>query len=390
MPEGQIVFTRMERVIFGRPAASAVAEEAARLDARRVFLLSSATLARETDEVDQIRAALGERFAGLVDHMPAHSPRDAVIACAAEARAAEADLLVTFGGGSVTDGGKVVTICLEHGIDDVDGLEPFRTIVDAEGSRHIPPFTGPRVRQVTVPTTLSGGEHNARAGCTDPRARVKQSYENPLIAPISVILDPAPCVHTPEWLWLSTGIRAFDHAVETYCSIDANPYTDGTALHALRLLSRGLAATKADRCDLDARLDCLIGAWLSMVGVVSGIRLGASHAIGHILGGTADVPHGYTSCVMLPHVLDYNAAVNGERQAAMAEALGRPGVPASEVVHDLIAGLGLPRSLAEVGVGGHDFELIARNTMNDSWTYSNPRKIAGPEDVMEILRAAAG
>ena len=127
-----------------------------------------------------------------------------------------------------------------------------------------------------------------------------------------------------------------------------------------------------------------------MVGVVSGIRLGASHAIGHILGGTADVPHGFTSCVMLPHVLDYNAAVNGERQAAMAEALGRPGVPASEVVHDLIASLGLPRSLAEVGVGGHDFELIARNTMNDSWTYSNPRKIAGPEDVMQILRAAAG
>ena len=76
-----------------------------------------------------MRRALGSRFAGVHDHMPAHSPRDAVVACANAARAAGTDLLVTFGGGSVTDGGKAVTICLEHGVVDVDGMEPFRTIV---------------------------------------------------------------------------------------------------------------------------------------------------------------------------------------------------------------------------------------------------------------------
>ncbi len=389
MKDGQIVFTDMDRVIFGRPAADAIVDEAARLGAERVFLLTGGTLNRETDEVARIQAALGPRCVGLVDHMPEHSPREAVLACAAEARAAGADLLVTFGGGSVTDGGKVVTICLEHGIDEFDGLEPFRSIIEG-GKKHIPPFAPPTVRQICVPTTLSGGEHNARAGCTNSRLRVKQSYENRGIVPVTVILDPAPCVHTPEWLWLSTGIRAFDHAVETVCSLDANPYTDGTALHAIRVLGRGLAASKADGSDLAARLDCLVGAWLSMVGVVSGVRMGGSHAIGHILGGTADVPHGYTSCVMLPHVLEYNASVNGDRQAMISEALGRPGTPAGEAVADFIARLGLPRSLAEVGVGPGDFELIAKNTMNDAWTYSNPRKIAGPEDVMDILRTAAG
>jgi maleylacetate reductase len=389
MQQGSIVFTAMERVIFGRPAAAAVAAEADRLGARRVFILSGGTLNRATDETAKLKAALGPRFAGLCDRMPAHSPREAVVACANAAREAGADLMVTFGGGSVTDGGKVVTICLEHDIRDVDGLEPFRTIVDAEGVRHIPPYAGPKVRQITVPTTLSGGEFNARAGCTDTVKQLKQSYENRLIVPVSVVLDPAPTVHTPEWLWLSTGIRAFDHAVESYCSLDANAYVDGAVLQALRLLHRGLGRVKAEPGDLEARLDCQIGAWLSMTGVVSGVRMGASHAIGHILGGTAGVPHGYTSCVMLPSVLAWNESVNGARQGEISAALGRPGVPASEVAHEFIAGLGLPRSLAAVGVSANRFPLLAENTMGDSWTYSNPRKIAGPEDVLRILELAA-
>lgn len=389
MQRGKVVFTAMERVVFGEAVAEAVVAEADRLGAHAVFLLASGTLNRETDEVERLSRALGNRFAGLHDEMPAHSPREAVIACANKAREAGTDLLVTFGGGSVTDGGKVVTICLEHDIREVDGLDPFRTVVDDEGVRHIPPFAGPKVRQVTVPTTLSAGEFNARAGCTDTRKHLKQSYENRLIVPISVILDPAPTVHTPEWLWLSTGIRAFDHAVESFCSLDANAYTDGAVLQALRLLGRNLPLTKADPSNLEARLNCQIAAWLSMTGVVTGVRMGASHAIGHILGGTAGVPHGYTSCVMLPHVLRYNESVNGERQAEISAALGRPGVPAADVVQEFIAGLGLPGRLREVGVESEQFALLAKNTMGDSWTYSNPRQISGPEDVLRILEAAA-
>ena len=123
----------------------------------------------EPHEVKKIISALGPRFCGLHDNMPAHSPRDAVIECANAAREAEADLLITFGGGSVTDGGKAVTICLEHGITDIDGLEPYRTTVDETGKRHFPQYGSPRVRQIAIPTTLSGGEFNARAGVTEPR-----------------------------------------------------------------------------------------------------------------------------------------------------------------------------------------------------------------------------
>lgn len=387
MQSGTMVFTQMNRVIFGCPAADSVVTEADRLSARRVFILASGTLNAKTDEIAKVKRALGARFAGIHDHMPAHTPREAVVACANAARDAGADLLVTFGGGSVTDGGKAVTICLEHGIHDVDGLEAYRSVVE-NGKRKTPDFRAPSVRQIAVPTTLSAGEFNARAGVTDSRLKLKQSFIHPGIVPLTVILDPAVTVHTPEWLWLSSGVRAVDHAVETLLSIKANDYTDGTSLQALRLIGKGLPAVKSNADDLDARLRCMMGAWMSMVGIVSGTPLGASHAIGHILGGSANVAHGHTSCVMLPYVLDYNASVNGERQREVANAMGRPNQSAARVLDDFIRALGMPRRLRDVAVKEADLPRLAQNCMLDDWTFSNPRPISTPEQVMEILKAA--
>ena len=388
MDQGEVSFTRMEKVIFGHGAAEAVKAEAIRLGAERVFLLVSRTLNQETSEVEKLRRALGNVYCGTHDDMPAHSPREAVVDCANAMRDAKADLLVSFGGGSTTDGGKAVTICLKHGITEADSMEPFRTVVDKEGKRHFPEYDAPDVRQIVVPTTLSGGEFNARAGVTNSKLRLKQSFMHPGIIPISVILDPEVTLPTPEWLFLSTGVRAVDHAVETYLSIDANAYTDGACLQALRLLGEGLPRVKDDPTDLEARLKCLMGAWMSMTGVITGSRLGASHAIGHILGGSAGVPHGHTSCIMLPYVLNWNESVNGERQKEVAIAMGRPGVAAGQVLDEFISGLDMPRRIRDAGVKESDLLRLAENCMLDDWTYSNPREIRSPEQVMEILRMA--
>ena len=140
-----------------------------------------------------------------------------------------------------------------------------------------------------------------------------------------MILDPAVTVHTPEWLFLSTGIRAVDHAVEDICSIHPAPFSDGMSLHALRLLSRGLPAVKAAPGMWRLGWTASLGAWMSIMGAHNGVPMGASHGIGHVLGGTADVPHGYTSCVMLPHVLRFNEPVNAERQALGQRGAGPPG-----------------------------------------------------------------
>lgn len=388
MLNGTHPFPRMERVVYGKPFAPTVAAEVERLGKSAVFLMVGGTLSRETDVLDQLRAALSNRIAGVCTRMGAHTPREDVVAAANAAREAKADLIVTLGGGSMTDGAKVVEICLANDVTTPEALGAFAGETQPDGTVRRPPVKPPTVRAITVPTTLSAGEFSALAGCTDTTRMVKQSYRHPDIIPISVVLDPAVTVHTPEWLWLSTGIRALDHAVEGLCSIAAGPYSDAACLHALRLLGSGLPRVKASPADLDARLDCQTGACLSMVGVGADVPMGASHGIGHVLGGTAGVPHGYTSCVMLPHVLRFNATVNADRQAWVSEALGRPGQPTGDVVGALIRDLGLPTRLRDVGVKEDQFDRLAAQSMHDRWLPTNPRRIEGPETVRMLLEQA--
>jgi maleylacetate reductase len=320
----------MDRVIYGVPLAEALADEVDRLGARAVYVMASGTLNRETDVIDSVRRVLGNRLAGVCAKIGSHTPRTDVVAATNEARSANADLILTVGGGSVTDAAKMVGLCLGNDVTSPEQLDRFRAVITADGKTERPPVKPPAVRSVDVPTTLSAGEFTPFAGCTDTARNVKESFGHALMMPQAVILDPAVTVHTPEWLFLSTGIRAVDHAVEDICSINPTPFSDGMSLQALRLLSTGLPAVKQNPNDLEARLNCQLGSWLSIMGTQNGVTKGASHGIGHVLGGTAHVPHGYTSCVMLPHVLRFNEPVNAERQKWVSEALGRPNEAAAD------------------------------------------------------------
>ncbi len=214
-------------------------------------------------------------------------------------------------------------------------------------------------------------------------------FRHPLIIPQAEILDPEVTRHTPMWLFLSTGIRAVDHCVEGVCSNESTEFTNASALHGLALLARGLPKVKAEPEDMTARLDCQIGSWLSMGGLAAGVPMGASHGIGYVLGAVFDVPHGHTSCIMLPAVMRWNKPANAHSQALIANAMGHPGKDAADVLDDFIRGLGMPRSLAEVKVGREHFERIAQQAMGTPWVPRNPRPIAGPAEVREILELAA-
>lgn len=384
MQRGRVVFGAMDEVVFGDPAADAIVAQMDRLGTSRAFLMVSGTLNRQTDEIEKIRNALGGRCAALFDAMPAHTPREAVIAATQAARAADADLIVTVGGGSITDGAKAVQLCLANDISTIEAIDTIRVVKGAA-----PPLRPPRVRQISVPTTIAGGEFSAIAGVTNTGKKVKEMLSHPLTMPRAVILDPAIAIHTPEWLFLSTGIRAVDHCVEGICSREAQPYADAQALHGLAMLARGLPRVKADPTDLDARLDCQIGTWLSTGPLASGVPMGASHGIGYVLGAAFDVPHGVTSCVMLPAVMRWNRPENSERQALVATAMGHPGKDAGDVLDDFIRGLGLPRSLGEVRVGPEHFDKIAEQAMRTPWVPRNPRRIDSPAQLREILTLAA-
>ncbi|MBI2748333.1 MAG: iron-containing alcohol dehydrogenase [Burkholderiales bacterium] len=384
---GTYTYLPLERVIFGRAAAEAAAEEVARIGAMRVFIVASGSLARATPVVRAIADALGARHVGLFDRCIAHTPWPSVIEAADAVRAAEPDLILTVGGGTPIDTVKILQICLAHGVSEVDGLDALHASIGADGRRFLPEIKASPVRQVVVPTTLSGAEFSNLGGGTDPRTRVKHSFTGADIGARSVILDPAVTLHTPEWLWLSTGVRGIDHAVEALCSIEANAYCDGLALHALRLFAETLPRTRANPQDLDARLASQQASWLA-ASTIARVSYGASHGIGHALGAAADVPHGHTSCVMLPHVMRYNEAATRGKQELISGALGRPGVPGADAVAGLIAALGLPSTLRAVGVQREKLRAIAEAAMKNLWVRTNPQPIRSSEDVMRLLEAA--
>src|SRR5258707_7788458 len=231
----------MDEVVFGHPAAEAIVAQMDRLDAARAFLMVSGTLNRQTGEIEKIRKALGSRCMATFDAMPPHTPREAVIAAAGQAEAAGADLIVTVGGGSITDGAKAVQLCLANDVRTVEDIERIRTHKGVA-----PPMNAPTVRQISVPTTIAAGEFSAIAGVTNARTKVKERLRHELVMPRAAILDPALTVHTPEWLFLSTGIRVVDPCVEGICSIEAHPYADAKAMQGISMretaLPRGQAA----------------------------------------------------------------------------------------------------------------------------------------------------
>ena len=378
MKTGHFAYVPLERVIWGESADQAVAREAERLKASRIMIVASGTLSRETNVIQSVARALGGRYAGLFDQGREHAPLEYILECAEVARGLDPDLIVTIGGGSPIDMVKIVLLCLTH---DLRTREDLLALAGKTTS------TPSRLRQIVAPTTLSAGEYSNAAGGTDSRRKTKDMYWGPDLCARSVILDPQLCTHTPSWLWLSTAIRSVDHAVESYCSTAPNVLVDAGALHALKLFADSLRRTRADEGDLDARQQSQMAVWLA-ASSLGRVPMGASHGIGYVLGAVGGVPHGYTSCVMLPAVLRWNEPATPERQRDIAAALGRPDDSAAHAVAGLISDLGLPRTLGEVGVGEDQLETIARMAAVNPVVRANPRPIRGPDDVMEILRLA--
>jgi maleylacetate reductase len=385
---GHFNIAATERIVFGQPLEDAIIAEAKRYGASRVFLTSTRSLARlESGPLQRAERALGAMYVGTHSEIASHSPREDVVAGAAKARAAKADLLVAIGGGSTIDATKAMLMCLWMGLETIDDMEPYRAGIDGAEGRRVTAPADP-IRMLAVSTTLSASEFTSTAGVTLSATNTKQSFLHRLFAPRSVILDPAATVDTPLWLLFATGIRAVDHAVESYCNPSANLATEAASLQGLRLLSRALPAVKRDPANLGARMEAQFGMWQAIAPSVSGVGSGASHGIGYALGATFGGPHGHTSCVMLPAVLQWNAAVNGARQKALSEAMGAPARPASELGKELIAGLDQPRKLRDVGITRDRLDEIATGALAYKPVSINPRPIETAADVREILEIA--
>jgi alcohol dehydrogenase class IV len=384
---GTYEYFRQERVIFGKPLPDALAEELAHHDAQRIFVVATRSLSRKTKIVAQLRNVLGNRFAGLFDDVEPHVPRASAVAAAAAARAASPDLLIAIGGGSALDTGKMVQLCLAEHITEPRQLDAFRVRTDDAGNSVVPAIATPSLRQIAIPTTLSGAEWSHTTGSTDPERHIKDIYIQADFAAPAVILDAAISVHTPMWVWLSSGMRAVDHAIGSLCSKHPTPFSDATTVKALGMLNRSLRRVMVAPDDLDARLESLVGVWLASTGMMQ-MQYGASHGLSWHLSALADVPHGDCSCVLLPSVLRFNQAVNGVRQRTVSEALERSDLDAADAVLDLVQALGRPYRLRDVGITRTHIDTICQDAMHNLLVRNNPRGIDRPEHVREILEMA--
>lgn len=386
MIAGSHNFSRQDNLVWGRPAAEVVAERVAQAGKVRAFIVTNRSL-RDSDILQSLRSSLGERYAGVYSECGAHSPRESVLGGSTAARATDADVLVAVGGGSVIDAAKVMLACLWCDLTTSADLDRLR-----DGALASLMTPEPGIRMLAIPTTLSAAEFTPLAGITDTARGTKDLFLHPYLVPATVVLDPQATLQTPEWLFASTGIRSIDHCVETLCSSRPSPFADAVAREGLSLLTRGLRAFKHDPASLDTRLDCQLGTWLAISGPVAGVPLGASHAIGRVLGGAFGVPHGHTSCVLLPAVLEWNAGVDGGRQREVARAMDATDqTSAAQAVAALVEHLGQPRTLREVGVRKEAFDLIAEKSMlmlSHPATSGNQRPISSKDQILEILELA--
>jgi alcohol dehydrogenase class IV len=321
---GTHAFLQTTRVHFGADALEKLEEEARPYD--RAFVITGRSLNEKTSLIRRVEALLGGRHAGTFAGIGQHTPGSAVERAAIEAETAEADLLVSVGGGSVIDGTKAVARGLGY------------------------------PQQVAIPTTLSGAEWANRAGVTDERSGRKRGFADPKTVPRVVVLDPEATVFTPEKLWLSTGIRAMDHAVEGFLFGGDHPITDVTGLEGARRLMESLPLSRREPEDLETRLELQLAAWLSYFGPAN-TPMGLSHELGRRIGASYEVPHGITSCIILaPSLRAVKGRVQDDRWIMLSQALG--GDP-PERVSSLVEELGLPDRLREVGVPEEDLEDIA-------------------------------
>jgi alcohol dehydrogenase len=307
-------------------------------------------------------------------------------AAAARAGASRPDqagvVLVAVGGGSPIDAAKGIALA---------AVNPQRgRDLDYRGE-----FARPGLPIVAVPTTAgTGAETNAFGVVTDPQTHRKFYVGHASTLPAAAILDPDLTVGLPPRATAATGMDALTHALESYLSIRANPWSDGIALQVMRMIAGHLPRAHADGQDLEARSAMLLAAHMAGIGMAT-TGLGLCHAIGHSLGGRFDIAHGVALTMLLPEVLRFNAHVSGERLADVAFALGvgeqgRGARWNADAAIAAIAGLAgrlsLTQRLADLEITGADFDQIVADALDDEVLANTPRPPAAA-DIHTILLA---
>ena len=310
---GVFIYSNPRVIHWGPGSVAELGAELQRLEATRIGVVTTRSL---VDALDRLGIESAETVV-----IGQHAPMSQIDEGVKAVKTAEVDGLVSYGGGSAIDAAKIISVRLAD-----------------SGGRPVP--------HIAIPTTLSAAELAPGAGFTNAEGD-KAGMRDPHLMPEMVIYDAELTLATPLQLWLSTGIRALDHAVEGFLASGEHPFSDVLALDAIRRLFVSLPHALAAPDDVDVRTENQLAAWFSFTlpGASAG---GLSHVMGKQIGARHGIPHGVTSCLLLPHVMRYLAKTMPERVLLLAQATGAD--PADRV-EELIATLGLPQHISQYDVG---------------------------------------
>lgn len=294
------------------------------------------------------------------------------------------DGVIAFGGGSALDAAKAVALMVGQN----------RPLWDFEdiGDNYLRVNVADMAPVVAVPTTAGTGSEVGRASViTDDQAHVKRIIFHANMLPAVVILDPELTVGLPARLTAATGMDALSHNLEAYCSPFYHPMASGIALEGMRLVKEWLPNAVQDGSDLEARLHMLVASSMGATAFQRG--LGAMHALAHPLGALYDAHHGTLNAILMPYVLQANRAVIDERITSLARYLDLP-QPSFGTFLDWVLALrqqiGIPNTLAEIGIDAAKAELIGRMAVVDGSAATNPITFSEQEYADILRRAVVG
>ena len=349
----------------------------------RAFFISDAGVqgAGVLDTVTEALTAHNVEWAAFTDVDP--NPTDTNVAAGVAALKSfgiEDTVMVLVGGGSVMDCGKYIAMAAPSGINDVSlAFSPDLDDADKIDFSTLSPAaraTEPCVPTIAVPTTSgTASETNGGGLITRTEDHRKLTFAHPDVQPRAIILDPTLTVGLPAGATAACGMDVLTHSIEAYTSTSANPYSDGLALHAIRLTGKWLPTAVSDGGNIEARAAMQVASHLAGRAFSSGPLLGLVHATGHPISGTFGIAHGQTLATMLPHVMRFNPDVSNERYGDVGLALGvtSNALDAIEAVESLSATVGTDRTLTDLGATKNDIEHLTTDALRDLIILNTPR-----------------
>lgn len=368
-------------IVYGRGAVDRVGEEAARFGSR-ALLVCGRSAAKASGLLARVQGLL-ESAGMVVTVFPEVEPEpsnDTVDRGAALARSVGAEVIVGLGGGSPCDVARAIAGLLGLGAEHIRDYQ-------GPGGK---PINRPAFPLVSIPTTSgTASEITQVAVIKDPERNLKFGMRSPHWVARVAIVDPELTVGMPPEVTARTGIDALTHALEGYVSRKATVVTDATALRAVQLVGRFLRRAYRDGHDMEAREGMAMASMLAGMAFAN-CNVGAVHALVHPVGARYGVPHGMACGIFLPYVMELNLPHCTQKMGEIADAL-EPGNTdprdAPNAVRRLLKDLGLPQTLAEVGVEEAALPEMVPGTMLSAALKTNPAP-CGEAEVLAVLQRA--